>query len=67
MEELVGKKIKVILYVDHNRRESFTGMVKKVENNLIFLTDIVPRDIEITPDQIVNTQSVAFIRLEILK
>lgn len=66
MKELIGKRVKVV-YVDEGREIVFDGTVQKVEDNLVFLTNvrIRRRNWMDTNDQIINTASSALVRFDI--
>ena len=69
LEELIGEKVSAEFFYGE-KREHWTGIVDKVEENLVHLTDAKTRDKPCGPQKaitlVVNTKSLAFVRLYII-
>ncbi|HRY82806.1 MAG TPA: hypothetical protein P5232_03860 [Candidatus Moranbacteria bacterium] len=76
MSELVGKLIAVLFlkpdYEGNLTKEAIQGKVVKVENNLLFLTDVFKLTTnmgiraERCYDQVISTCSLLFVKMEII-
>ena len=67
MERLIDRQVEVFYWLN-GQSENYVGIVERVNNNLVFLTDVrANRSGRIrAEDQVVNTLSVSFVRFEII-
>jgi len=67
MERLIDRQVEVFYWLN-GQSENYVGIVERVNNNLVFLTDVrANRSGWIrAEDQVVNTLSVSFVRFEII-